>query len=791
MSASTSISDSVETARRHHQAGRFREAEQVYRQVLSQRPDQAEALHGLGLLAERAGRADVAMDLFRRAVRIVPSSAAIHNDLGKTLIRAGQLDAAQQCFKKAVELNPDFSEAHNNLGNTLKSQQKFDEATAEFRRSIELNPEYAEAHYNLGNILRDQQKNEEALAEYRRAIELRPGLTEAHNNLGFALYNLERYPEAIESFRKAVSIRSDFASAYNNLGGALRAVGQLAEAVQSVDRAVQLKPDYAAAHNNRGLILKELGRLPEALNAFRRAIQIKPEFPDALNNLASTLSGQGRYHELMELCRWMLSRDPNHAEAYNSMASALQQLCKIDEAAAAVKKSLEINPNLAEAHSNQASIYRDQGKLDESIASYRKAVELKPGSSVIHSNLVYTIHFSPDFDSAQILSENRRWAQMHEEKIPLPSTAYPNDRSPDRILRIGYVSPDFRTHCASCFLKPLLSHHDPKQVEVICYSGVTQADKITEAFKGIAHVWRDATALPDDRLAERIREDQVDILVDVALHMAGTRLPVFARKPAPIQVTWLGYPSTTGLSRIDYRLTDQYLDPPGETDGFYSERSIRLPDSFWCYHPLIETAEVNELPALKNGRITFGCFNHFVKVTQASVELWAEVLRAIADSKLVVLCLEGKHRDEFRGKFEKLGVDPNRLDFVGRAPMPEFFKFFHRADLCLDSIPYPGHTTGLDGLWMGVPAVTLAGATSCARGGVSILTNVGLPELIARTPREYVDLNVKLAGDIPKLAEMRKGLREKLRASPLMDAGRFAKSVEAAYRQMWKNWCAS
>jgi protein O-GlcNAc transferase len=789
MSHGKTPAESIEVARQHHRAGRLRESELAYRQVLARQPDDPDALYGLGLLADHAGRPDMAADLLRRAIAKNPGVSRYHNDLGKALIKLRHSEQAHECFQKAVDLDPQFAEAHSNLGNTLQGQKKFDLAIATFHRAIELNPDYPEAYYNLGNALRDHERPLEAIAAYQRAIQLRPDLFEAYNNLGNALSALDRHDEAVATFQKLIDQKPNYVSAHNNLGGALQKIGKLDQALKAIDRAIQIKPDYASAHNNRGLVLKELGQLDEAMNSFRRAIHFKPDLADALSNLAVALGGQGRFHEWADLCRWVISRNPAHAEAYNSLAGALLQLGRIDEAAEACRKSLAINPDLAETQNNQANIYRDQGRLDEAIACYRRALELKPTSATIHGNLVYTIHFHADYDSQKLLAENREWAKRNEEPIAAISHDRPMNFSLDRRLRIGYVSPDFRSHCASCFLKPLIAHHDPAQVEVFCYSGVTQSDSITAEFKQLAHVWRDIASMPDRRLVETIRDDKIDILVDVALHMAGGRLLTFAHKPAPVQVSWLGYPSTTGSSRIDYRLTDPHLDPPGEGDEFYTEQSIRLPRSFWCYQPLVNTDDVSELPAIKNKHVTFGCFNNFVKVTFQTIELWSEVLQAVPRSKLLILCLPGSHRDQFREKFKLKGIDGDRIDFVGRASMSDYFRFYHRVDLCLDTFPYPGHTTALDGIWMGVPAVTLPGPTAAGRGGVSILSNLALPELIARTGEEFVAINRQLATDLPALAELRAGLRKRLQDSCLMNAKQFAADMEQAYRQMWKTWC--
>jgi len=303
--------------------------------------------------------------------------------------------------------------------------------------------------------------------------------------------------------------------------------------------------------------------------------------------------------------------------------------------------------------------------------------------------------------------------------------------------------------------------------------------------------WRDTTHLADEQLADQIRQDQIDILVDLTMHMAHGRPLLFARKPAPIQVCWLAYPGTTGLTTMDYRFTDPHLDPPGDQDQYYSEHSIRLPDSFWCYQPLFDELAVNPLPVLTNGDVTFGCLNNFCKVNASVLDLWAQVLRAVDRSRLLLLAPGGSPRPRTHQTLRQHGISPDRVTFVDRRPLQDYFRLYQQIDICLDTFPANGHTTSLDAFWMGVPVVTFAGQTAIGRGGLSQLTNLGLPELVAHTPEQFVQIATALAGNLPRLSQLRATLRDRLQSSPLMDAPRFARNVENAFRQMWRHWCAS
>jgi predicted O-linked N-acetylglucosamine transferase (SPINDLY family) len=391
-----------------------------------------------------------------------------------------------------------------------------------------------------------------------------------------------------------------------------------------------------------------------------------------------------------------------------------------------------------------------------------------------------------------------RWEQTYARPLEAQIEAHTNDRSQDRTstrsvesrLRVGYVSPDWREHPIGRFMLPLLSNHDHERFEIFCYSDLARPDALTKRLRDLADVWRDTAGLPDDRVARLIRADRIDILVDLTMHMAGSRLLTFARKPAPVQVTYLAYCGTTGLPTIDYRLTDPYLDPPGSDERFYSEWSVRL-RSYWCYEPLDGAPDVQLPPAQLAARVTFGCLNNFCKVSPESLATWCRLLRALPSSRLLLHAAEGVHRERLRKRAAAEGIEPQRIEFVGTFPVAKYLEQYHRIDIALDPFPYPGGTTSCDALWMGVPVVTLPGVTAISRGGLSILSNLELPELVAASPDEYVRIAAELAANLPRLADLRATLRERMRISPLMDAPGFARDIEAAYRRMWQEWVGS
>ncbi len=399
-------------------------------------------------------------------------------------------------------------------------------------------------------------------------------------------------------------------------------------------------------------------------------------------------------------------------------------------------------------------------------------------------------NYLPGYEVNEVLAESRKWAERFEKPLAGEIKPYDNDRSPQRRLRIGYVSADLRWHPVGRLVAPLIAHHDPAQVEVFCYSDARAEDEQTAKIRRHAHAWRNSLQWSDVELAQEIRNDKIDLVVELALRTGGNRLLALARKPAPVQVTWLGYPGTTGMSTIDYRLTDPYLDPPGQDDENYSERSLRLPATYWCYEAPSDPA-TNPLPAESSGFITFGCLNNFCKITAATIQTWCRLLKQLPTSRLVLHAPLGNCRAEMRGTVAATGVDPQRLEFIDRLPMRQYLEQYHRIDIALDLFPFGGGTTSCDAVWMGVPLITLAGRTAVGRTGVSILMNLELPELIAHSQDEYIAIAARFAGDLPRLSHLRSGLRARMQQSPLMDARRFARDFEAALRQMWKSWIAS
>jgi len=540
----------------------------------------------------------------------------------------------------------------------------------------------------------------------------------------------------------------------------------------------------------------QAGRLTEAETLYRRIIDQQPDCADAWHLLGVIAAQAGKEREGIELMNRAVRLNPNSAVYYVNLSIALVKTQQSEAAANAAQNVIRLDPTNADAWNNLGVALKDLGRLDDSLAAYRRTLAIRPEDNQAASNIIFTMLFHSAYDASAIYQELQLWRARYADELKNFIQPHHNDRDPQRRLKIGYVSPDFFSHSQSFFMLPLLQNHDHRQFEIVCYSRTQLADYRTEQIRRCADVWRDVQNKNPAQIAEQIYRDRIDILVDLTMHMANSNLLIFARKPAPVQVTWLAYPGSTGLDVINYRFTDPYLDPPGLDDAYYSEESFRLPDTFWCYDPLIDESRasefgINDLPALKNGYITFGCLNNFCKINQGVLQLWAKVFAAISNSRLLLLTPKGQGRRELLDNFSKLGVDPKRVELADFSPRVEYLRLYHRIDIGLDTVPYNGHTTSLDSFWMGVPVVTLIGKTVVGRAGWSQLSNLGLGELATKTPEEFVDVVSRLANDLPRLKELRTGLRRRIQQSPLMDAKRFAGNLESAYRRMWQKWCSS
>ncbi len=667
----------------------------------------------------------------------------------------------------------------------------FYQAEQLFRQILQVDSAHAEAWCYLGAACHAQGALAEAENHYRQTVQVMPSHPIAYNCLGIVLYEQGKFALAVPSFQQASRWNPGNAEIHNNLGAALCQSGNAAEAIASHQQALRLKPGYAEAHYNLGLALRMQGRDQAAIEQFQQALRFKPSYPEALNDLGTALAATGNALQAIHCYRQALGMRPDFAAAHYNLGVALQNLSKFDEAAACYRQALTLQPSHFDARNNLGNTLMSLGQLNDAMGCFRQALQLNPDQARLHSNLLYTMHFCSDADACTIRREHDRWNQQHAQPLAKLIKSHANDHlSPlQRRLRIGYVSPDFHWHPVGRFILPLLETHDRAGFEVFCYASQNVEDAVTAACRAQADVWRAVGNLTDEQLAEQIRHDRIDILVDLTMHMSNNRMLMFARKPAPVQVTYLAYCSTTGLGTMDYRLTDPYLDPPGTDERIYSERTIYLPETYWCYRQADDAPDGGPLPALENRCVTFGCLNNSAKVTPPTLKAWSILLKALPTARLLLHAHPGSHRKRVRDFFVHHEISADRVTFVDYLPSLDYFRVHHRIDICLDPYPYAGGTTTCDALWMGVPVVSLAGNRAVGRGGLSILSNIGLKDLVANSPEQYIDIAVQLARDLPRLTLLRSSLRERMRQSPLMDAPRLTRHVEAAYRGMWQRRC--
>jgi protein O-GlcNAc transferase len=568
--------------------------------------------------------------------------------------------------------------------------------------------------------------------------------------------------------------------------------GRVAEAERVYREVLARQPNHAQAYYNLGIALIDRAPMANVAACFREAIRIKPDYGEAYVNLGVVLVSSGLFDEAFAVNEEAVRLLPNNPKAHYNLAILFQKKGEFDEAIAEYREAIRINPGQFQAYSNLGMALQEVGQLDEAIAAFRNAIRLKPELTQAYSNLLLTLHYHPGENADSMYAEGlRQWKQVHAEPLKKFIRPYSNSREPERRLRIGYVSSDYYDHASAFFLMPLLKHHNRENFEIVCYANNARNDGITRKIQNLVQQWRKIQTISDQEAAELVRKDGIDILVDLKLHTGGNRLLMFAQKPAPVQVTWLGYPGTTGLDTVDYRLTDPFLNVPGHGEAYYSEKSVHLPETFWCYDPLTNKPEVNALPGINNKFITFGCLNNFCKINDPVLKLWGRVLKSVEASRLLMLCPEGRQRQAIANILAAQGIDRGRIEMIARIPRPKYLEMYHRIDLGLDSFPCNGHTTSMDSLWMGVPFVTLVSKPAFGRAGLSQLSNLGLTELVAYSGDEYVRIAADLAKDLPRLAELRRTLRQRMQNSPLMDGAKFARNVEAAYRTMWRAWCES
>lgn len=710
-------------------------------------------------------------DRFRFAGRLVAGNdtrsgpcAAVADELeairlineGNALENQGHIDEAMKRYQTALEQQPKLARAHLNIGNILQKKNNAEAALKSFDAAILLNPDYAAPHYNKGNLLHDMELLDRAADCFSRAIELQPGLAEAHNNLGLVYRDLGQYERAVACYRQALEIKPDLAVAHSNLGNALQLLGQLDAAETCCRHALKLGPGTAMMHFNLGNVFQAQGKGSEAIASYRSAIAINPEFADALSNLGN----------VFDACE------------------------QIDAAIECYGRALKINPNLAGAHNNLGTVL-SHGQMDRALSCFRRALEIKPDFSEAHSNLLFNLSHSGSAEAASLFAEHCAFAEQFETPFITTWPQHTNTPEPNRCLQIGLVSADLRNHAVAHFVEPVLEKLACcPELTLHVYYNNTIEDAISSRMRGYLPRWNRVSALSDNALAQKIMDDGIDILIDLSGHTAKNRLLTFARKPAPIQASWIGYPGTTGLLAMDYYVADKYFLPPGLFDSQFSEKIAYLPAST-PFLPVDNSPPANALPAISHGHMTFGSFNRPSKLNRPVIALWSTLLRALPDSRLVLGSMPPDNKsDTLLDWFSEEGIDRERISRYPRTGMLAYLELHYLVDICLDTFPYSGGTTTNHALWMGVPTLTLAGTTPSGRGGAANLAYLGLESFVANDAAEFVQKGLAWAGDLPALAALRGSLRERFEQSPVRRPEIVAAGLEETLRIMWQRWCS-
>jgi predicted O-linked N-acetylglucosamine transferase (SPINDLY family) len=754
----------------------------------------ADALLAEAMRAARQGRLDRAFSLLSQAVGAAPAHAEANHQLGLLLYGAGRPGEAVDRLQVAVRTAPQHPAYRANLGVVLNAAGRPAEAVQAYESALEIDPALPGVHANIGVALLALGRADEAIAAERQAIAANPAHAEAHANLGLALMQAGDADAAIASHREAIRLRPDYANAYQYLAAALAAAGQTAEAETAARRAIGLAPNNPAAHHLLARLLAASGALKPAIASARRAVELKPDAA-AFGHLGELLNRAGDFAEAVVAFRKGLALNDNLAPLHAGLGRAQARLGGMARAVESFRRALELDPGNAGYRAELAPALVGAGRLAEAEAYYRQVVAADPHALPALAALVFTGNYDPDLPPAE---ETRRAAAFGAE---LSRQTRENPRADHELLlrlhrplRVGLVSGDFNAHPVAAFLESTLAALDPARLALVAYATSPKRDAVTRRLERAIPTWRDATRLDDAALAETVAADQIDILVDLAAFTEGGRLGAFALRPAPVQVSWLGYSGTTGLAAIDYVLADPIVAPPTE-EKLFTEKLWRLPDSYLCYTPPKAAPAVAPLPAAANGFVTFGSFNNLNKVNDKTLELWARLLARVANARLAFKAgalRRPEAETALRARFEAAGGDPGRLLVLPYAEaFADHLAAYGAVDIGLDPFPYNGTTTTCEALLMGVPVLTLKGDRFIAHVGESLLTSAGLAGWIAADAEEFVAKAAVFAADPAGLAALRQGLRARFLASPLCDGPRFAENLTAAFEAMWQARCAA
>ncbi len=787
------------------QMGQVADALEPMQKAVELSPGDVEAHYNLGVACQELGRRNEAEACYREALTFNPDYLDAQVNLAVILIESGRLVEAKRHCQNALRINPDSLSALMIMGNIQKRLGNFYVAEASYQRILQINPDLIEAHFNLSSLFLDMGRLDEAEASYLHVLRVSPDYADTQCNLIHVIESVKRDRGALTSlfaqgkyFDAEVYARKMIEQfPYHGFGwkvlGALLGRGMITnEALEIMQKAVVLSPDDIDVHLNLGVGYQKLERLDEAEGCFRQALQLNPEYAAGHNSLGTLLQESGRLEEAEGSVRRAIQIKPDYVDAHYNLGVLLERMNRLKEAEIVYRRVLQLDPNYAAAYCNLGTVLHDLGRLDAASDSFRRSLQLKPDCVVSHSNLLFTLDLMPDKDAVFLSAERHRWGELHAAHLH-QHIEHLNVPDAGRRLRIGYVSADFRMHSAAYSFGAMLVNFDRDQFDVIAYSNSNKEDQMTRLFRQNVTEWRNIRSLSDDVVADRIRQDQIDILVDLSGHTVGNRLLVFARKPAPIQISAWGYAAGTGMSAMDVFFTDPVMVPPDEK-SLYAEQVRYLPIAIGSFMLGNNCPPVNTLPALSSKIITFGSFNRLVKNSDETYKAWAEILHGCAGSRMIIKTPsldDADMRGKVMGYFARAGIESERIILQGATSRDEHLATYNQVDMALDPFPHGGGMTALEGLVMGVPMVTLRWPTLQGRISASILTTLGLTDWIAESSSQYVELAIQKASDLHALSVLRQQLRGIFTSSILGNEVAYVRTVEREYRQLWKGWCAS
>ena len=807
-----------------HQMGESVQGSELIRRAIEIRPSEAAYYSNLGAALKAQDRLEEAAESYERAVEIDDKFLPAFYNVGEIYCLLEQLENGERAYRRALELNDSLPDIWGNLGLCLIRQEKFENAEECLIRSLSIMQDFGPSLYGLGHLRELQEKPSEAMPFFQQAmnagfdrpsclrrlaslaqaeklsdvaidylnqlIDMDQGDASVYNNLALVYRDCEDDVKAQAAFDEALKSDPDHVETLCNVADLRASQGEFANAIELCEHCLKVDPECDIAYNNLALALRGQTKVEEAIEAYRKAIDLNPDQAEYRSNIGLLLDYIGETNEMEEQYKKAIELDPNYSVAYANFASSLLKFGRLSEAKELLDRSLKLDPDQAITWSNLGRYYYEIGDFSNSGDAYEKCLELDPEYRQGLTSLAATQIIRDDVDDAFIFDLHKRTASKLEgdvEQVPIQDLVRSRDES-DK-LRVGFVSADFRRHSVAYFIEPLLEKLDRDRFSIYCYSGVVRKDSVTDRIEKLADKWMDVANISQENLSNQIREDGIDALIDLSGYTHGNRCAVFAARSALVQISYLGYPHSSGMNSMTHRIVDAITDPEGMT--LNTEELVRMPHCFLCYRPAEEYPEVGPLPALDGGSITFGSFNNITKLTNQSIDLFAKTMNAVPGSRLLLKSHQTKDqmvRERTLARFEANGVSGNRIEFLSRMPsMIDHLETYNRIDIGLDTYPYNGTTTTCEAMWMGVPVLTLAGTRHASRVSASLANAVGLSEMVVESEEAFVAKAVALANDREQLAALRSDLRSKMEASPLRDESGYAKEFGNLLELMFKS----